>query len=381
MEETFFATPFAKPLYVMLKPVGAACNLRCKYCYYLEKKNLYQENDNLFMSDATLERFIRQYLESQTSEYVLFMWHGGEAFIRNIDFYEKALKLQQKYGKGLIIENAVQTNGTLLNDKICRFLKENHFLTGISIDGPQHCHNRYRYNSAGKGSFDDVMKGLQLLNKYQIDFNVMTAVNDYNVNFPIEIYNFFKDLDCKYIQLLPVVDSIDGKPASWNVPSEKWGDFLIAIFNEWKQNDIGRIFVTLFDATLARWMDINSGDCTFSKTCGQAGVMEFNGDVYSCDHYVYPQYKLGNIFSSTITEMMYSERQLLFGDYKFNSLPQKCLECRYLFACNGGCPKQRIELSEQGEAGLNALCAGYKKYFEYVEPFMEKMANFVSKSK
>ncbi|MDR1747177.1 MAG: anaerobic sulfatase-maturation protein [Tannerella sp.] len=371
-----FIAPFAKPLYVMLKPVSAVCNLRCKYCYYLEKKDLYPNAENGYvMSDELLEEFICQYLESQTMPEVLFTWHGGETLMRNIGFYRRALELQRKYGRGRRIDNALQTNGTLLTDEWCRFFKENNFLIGISIDGPQHCHDIYRRDREGRPSFHKVMKGIALLKKHAVEFNVMGVVNDYNADYPLEFYHFFKELGCHYIQFAPIVETVDGQPAPWNVPARKWGEFLIAIFDEWVRQDVGTYYVQYFDATLANWAGEKPGVCTLAKTCGHAGVMEFNGDVYSCDHFVYPAYKLGNIRTHTLTEMMYSDRQLKFGADKHDALPQQCHDCNYLFACHGECPKNRIISTAAGERGLNCLCEGYYAFFDHVAPYMDYMKN------
>lgn len=372
---TTLISPFAKPLYVMLKPIGAVCNLRCKYCYYLEKKDLYPEAKNYVMSDELLEKFIEQYMNSQTIGQVLFTWHGGETTMRNISFYKKAIELQKKYARGRQVANCIQTNGTLLTDDWCRFFKENNFLVGISIDGPQHCHDKYRRTRDNRPSFYQVMKGIELLKRHNVDFNVMGVVNDYNVNYPLEFYNFFKSIDCHYIQFAPIVEMIDGKPAEWNVPSEAWGDFLIAIFDEWVRKDVGNYYIQYFDSTLANWVGKEPGVCILAKTCGHAGVIEFNGDVYSCDHFVYPEYKLGNIHTQTLTGMMYSEKQLRFGQNKFDKLPTQCQTCKYLFACNGECPKNRICTTDTGEDGLNYLCEGYYKFFDYVAPYMDFMKN------
>ena len=368
-------SPFARPLYVMLKPVGAVCNLRCKYCYYLEKKDLYPQATGYLMSDEILERFIEQYLNSQTMSEVLFTWHGGEPLIRNKNFFKRALELQKKYGRGRQIDNCLQTNGTLLTDDWCMFFKENNFLIGISIDGPQHCHDVYRRTKDNRPTFLNIMKGISLLKKHNVEFNVMGVVNDYNVDYPLEFYNFFKSIDCRYIQFAPIVERIDGKPAPWNVTAEKWGDFLIAIFKEWVKSDVGTFYIQYFDSTLANWVGLQPGVCIQAKTCGHAGVMEFNGDVYSCDHFVYPEFNLGNIRTQTLTEMMYSDKQTKFGNDKFNALPSQCKECQFLFACNGECPKNRIITTNSGEEGLNYLCKGYYMFFEYVAPYMDFMKN------
>jgi uncharacterized protein len=370
---TTYITPFAKPLYVMLKPIGATCNLRCKYCYYLDKKELYPDDKRYIMSDDVLERFIKDYMESQTMPQVLFTWHGGEALMRNISFYKKALELQRKYGYGRQIDNCIQTNGILLTDDWCRFFKENNFLVGISVDGPQHCHDKYRKGINNEPSFYKVMKGISLLKKHGVEYNIMGVVNDYNVDYPLEFYNFFKSIDCQFIQFSPIVERIDGKMAPWNVPASKWGDFLIAIFDEWVRNDVGQFYIQYFDSTLANWVGADPGVCTLAKYCGHAGVMEFNGDVYSCDHFVYPRYKLGNIKTHTLTEMMYSPQQMKFGQDKYDKLPRQCKECDVLFSCHGECPKNRIIRTKDGEDGLNYLCEGYYKFYKYVAPYMDFM--------
>ena len=367
--------PFARPIYVMLKPVGAVCNLRCEYCYYLEKKNLYPQSSGYVMTEDTLERFIEQYLQSQTMQEALFTWHGGEPLMRNRNFFKRALELQRKYGRGRQIDNCIQTNGTLLTDDWCKFFKENNFLVGISVDGPQHCHDIYRKTKDNRPTFLSVLKGISLLKKHNVDFNIMGVVNDYNVDYPLDFYHFFKSIDCRFIQFAPIVELIEGEPAPWNVPPEKWGDFLIAIFDEWVKYDVGTFYIQYFDSTLANWADEQPGVCILAKTCGHAGVMEFNGDVYSCDHFVFPEYKLGNIYTKTLTEMMYSDRQIKFGNDKRDALPSQCKECKFLFTCNGECLKNRICRTVTGEPGLNYLCKGYYKFFEHVAPYMDFMKN------
>lgn len=387
MEKTI--SPFSKPLYVMTKPVGAICNLACKYCYYLEKTNLYKENTSKFvMSDSLLEKFIEEYINSQTMPQVLFTWHGGETLMRPLSFYQKVVELQKKYANGRTIDNCIQTNGTLLNDEWCEFFHDNHWLVGISIDGPQEFHDEYRKNKQGKPSFMKVMQGIHLLNKHQVEWNAMAVVNDYNADYPLEFYHFFKELGCHYIQFTPIVERIhahaDGrhlahvlqkeeKLADFSVSPEQWGNFLCTIFDEWVKNDVGEYFIQIFDATLANWMGAQPGVCTMAPTCGHAGVMEFNGDVYSCDHFVFPEFKLGNIYEKSLIEMMYSEKQIQFGQQKRDSLPNKCKECNYLFACNGECPKNRFLMTEDGEPGLNYLCKGYYQFFEHVAPYMDFM--------
>lgn len=387
MEKTI--SPFSKPLYVMTKPVGAICNLACKYCYYLEKTNLYKENTSKFvMSDSLLEKFIEEYINSQTMPQVLFTWHGGETLMRPLSFYQKVVELQKKYANGRTIDNCIQTNGTLLNDEWCEFFHDNHWLVGISIDGPQEFHDEYRKNKQGKPSFMKVMQGIHLLNKHQVEWNAMAVVNDYNADYPLEFYHFFKELGCHYIQFTPIVERIhphadgrhlahvlqkDEKLADFSVSPEQWGNFLCTIFDEWVKNDVGEYFIQIFDSTLANWMGAQPGVCTMAPTCGHAGVMEFNGDVYSCDHFVFPEFKLGNIYEKSLIEMMYSEKQIQFGQQKRDSLPNKCKECNYLFACNGECPKNRFLTTEDGEPGLNYLCKGYYQSFDHVAPYMDFM--------
>ena len=377
MKQSTFA-PFAQPLYVMLKPVGAICNLRCNYCYYLEKKELYPEDKNFTMSDRLLEKFIEEYINSQSMPDVLFTWHGGEALMRNIGFYEKALYFQKKYGRNHRIQNALQTNGTLLTDKWCKFFKDNDFLIGISLDGPQHCHDKYRKTKDKRPSFYQVMKGIELLKKHEVEFNILAVVNDYNVNYPLDFYNFFKSLGVQFIQFSPIVECIGGEMAPWNVPADKWGDFLITIFDEWVKQDVGKTYIQIFDAMLANWVGVEPGVCIFAKKCGHAGVMEFNGDVYSCDHFVYPKYKLGNIYSKTLIEMMHSPEQIKFGNDKYDLLPWQCKSCKYQFACNGECPKNRIINTMDGEPGLNYLCEGFYKFYDHIAPYMDFMKNELS---
>lgn len=381
--------PFARPLYIMTKPVGAICNLACDYCYYLEKSKLYQESPKHIMSDELLEKFIKEYIESQTMPQVLFTWHGGETLMRPLSFYQKVMELQRKYARGRTIDNCIQTNGTLLNDEWCRFFHDNNWLVGVSIDGPQEFHDEYRKNKQGKPSFMKVMQGINLLNKHRVEWNALAVVNDFNADYPLDFYHFFKEIGCRYIQFTPIVERIfrhdDGrhlaaveegdneKLADFSVTPEQWGNFLCTIFDEWVKNDVGEYFIQLFDATLANWVGEQPGVCSLAKTCGHAGVMEFNGDVYSCDHFVFPQYKLGNVYSKTLVEMMYSDKQQQFGRNKFDSLPSQCKECQYLFACNGECPKNRFCKTASGEPGLNYLCKGYYQYFDHVAPYMDFM--------
>ena len=381
--------PFSKPLYVMLKPVGALCNLACDYCYYLEKSKLYSHNPHHVMSDDLLKRFTKEYIESQTISQVMFTWHGGETLMRPISFYRRAIELQKEYGQGRQIDNSIQTNGTLLTDEWCAFFKENNFLVGISIDGPQDFHDEYRKNKMGAPSYRKVMQGINLLKKHGVQYNCMAVVNDYNADYPLEFYRFFKEIGCEFLQFTPIVERlIDKKSSSKSLASAKdkeaelapfsispkqWGNFLCSIFNEWVRNDVGEIFIQIFDSTLANWVGEQPGVCTMAKTCGHAGVMEFNGDVYSCDHFVFPEYKIGNIYNEPLASMMYSDKQLKFGQDKFDKLPKQCKDCNVLFACNGECPKNRFNYDKYGEWGLNYLCEGYYQFFNHVAPYMDFM--------
>lgn len=383
------ANPFAKPLYVMLKPAGAHCNLACKYCYYLEKNKLYPTAQRHLMSDEMLEQFTREYIEAQTMNQVLFTWHGGEPLLRSIDFYRKALSLQQKYAGGRRIDNVIQTNGTLLTDEWCEFFAQNHWLVGISIDGPQPDHDHYRLTAAGKPSWKKVMQGIKLLKKHGVEWNAMAVVNAYNANHPLEFYRFFKENGCQFLQFTPIVERLtrheDGRTlasladkdeislSEASVTPEQWGYFLCAIFDEWVRKDVGKIFVEIFDCTLANWMGISPGICAYSKECGHAGVMEHNGDVYSCDHFVFPEYKLGNIRDYSLIDMLYGEQQQEFSRLKHSSLPRQCKECDMEFACHGECPKNRFMKDKYGDSGLNYLCPGYYHYYQHVAPYMDYM--------
>lgn len=390
------ANPFGRPLYVMVKSVGAACNLSCKYCYYLEKKNLYDKKSLSSFDDTLLETFIRQYIEAQTQPEVLFIWHGGEPLLRPISFYQRALELQRKYGRDRQIDNCLQTNGTLLNDEWCEFFKKNNFLIGISIDGPQHLHDRYRTTVSGAATWHDVMRGIRLLQRHEIEWNALAVVNNVNANYPKEVYRFFREIGCRHIQFTPVVerhieraDALRLSPgmtawaSEWqtsgvtdfSVTPVLWGKFLCEVYDEWVTHDVGNIFIQLFDATLANWAGLPPGVCTMSTYCGHAAMLECDGTVYACDHFAYPEYRLGNIRQQSITELMYGDRQKQFGRTKHDALPLQCRQCKFLFACNGECPKNRFLIDAYGEKGLNYLCQGYYSFFEHVEDDMYFMLN------
>lgn len=385
----FTASPFASPLYLLAKPAGSRCNLACKYCYYLEKSLLFEKHSSQVMDDALLEKFIHDYIGAQTTQEVLFTWHGGEPLMRPLQFYKKAVALQRKYAAGRRIDNCLQTNGTLLTDEWCRFFKEQGWLVGVSVDGTQEMHDAYRRAKGGGPSHHKVMQGIRLLQKHGVEWNALAVVNDFNADQPKEFYRFFKEIGCRFIQFTPIVERLlphaDGRQLAaveeegtggmmpFSVSPEQWGDFLIGIFDEWVKEDVGEYFVQLFDATLANWMGVQPGICTLARTCGHAGAIEWNGDVFACDHFVFPQYRLGNLREKSLVEMMYSPKQREFGRAKQTALPRQCRECRWLFACNGECPKNRFARTADGEKGLNFLCNGYRRFFEHVAPYMDWM--------
>jgi uncharacterized protein len=391
--DTYFV-PGSRPFYLMAKPIGAVCNLNCTYCYYLEKEKLYpRDPQRWFMDEKVLETFIAQYIYSSTEPAVLFTWHGGEPIMRGMEFFEKVIALQNKYAEGKAIENSLQTNGTTLTEDWCRFFRDHHFLIGLSIDGPEHCHDRYRINKNGQPSFIRVMKGLELLKKFNVEFNTLSVVNDYNAKYPLEVYRFLKGIGSRYMQFIPIVEWIDPNaspeelsilPANsdkeaevtgWTVDPMDYGNFLISVFDEWVRKDVGDYFVVTFDCILANWMGVPPPVCVYAETCGHAGVVEYNGDVYSCDHYVFPEYKLGNIRDKSLLTYMHSPFQQQFGRNKRDTLPGYCKKCEYLDLCFGECPKNRIIKTPDGEPGLNYLCAGFKTFYRHIEPYMEFMAN------
>ena len=373
-----------RPYSITAKPIGAKCNLRCKYCYYLEKKDLYPAT-NSQMSDELLEKFIKEYIESQPVTDVVFVWHGGESLLRPVSFYKKVLKLQSQYRGGKNIINTLQTNGTLLNREWCEFFSSNGWLIGLSIDGPEFIHDTFRKTQNMKGTFRTVMEGIERLNKHKVEWNILATVNALNGDYPVETYRFLKNLGTPFIQFTPVVERYEANGkllsgqdkgmvvADFSVNPVQWGNFLIGMYDEWVKQDVGQVFVQMFDSTLANWMGVTPGVCTMARTCGNAPAIEFNGDVYSCDHFVFPQYYLGNLKNKSLVEMMLDPRQQRFGFDKAQTLPNKCKQCEYLFACNGECPRNRFMTTEDGEPGLNYLCEGYKSFFQHVADDMEFM--------
>lgn len=377
--------PFGIPFSVMAKPAGAACNLRCKYCYYLEKSKFYNKTNSQLMNAETLELYIREYIASQPTQEVVFNWHGGEALIRPIDFYKKIISLQQKYGEGRKISNTIQTNATLLTPEWCKFLKKYNWLVGVSIDGPQELHDKYRLTRNGKSTFSDVMEGINLLNRYKVDWNVLATVNAANADHPARTYNFLKNLGTHFIQFTPVVERIKGdgmlasqrdqdiELADFSVTPEQWGKFICGVYDLWVKSDVGEIFVQLFDATLANRVGVKSPVCTMARECGDALAVEFNGDVYSCDHFVFPEYKIGNIHRDPFWRMIMNATQKKFGSAKFDTLPKVCLDCEHLWGCHGECPRNRFIKTDEPGKNLNYLCEGYKMFFKHVTPDMDFM--------
>ena len=367
---------------VMVKPRGAVCNLDCQYCYYLRKEQLYPDGD-FRMDDDVLEAFTRQYIRAQQVPEVTFAWQGGEPLLAGLEFFERALQFQQKYSRpGMIIKNAVQTNGVLLDDEWCRFFKRYDFLVGISIDGPHEMHDAYRVDKGGQPTLDRVMAGVEFLNKHSVDFNTLTCVHTANVDYPLEVYRFLRGkVEAHFMQFIPIVlrDNETGFQEGnaltpHSVTGKQYGSFLKTIFDEWVRRDVGTVFVQIFDVALAAWAGESPGLCIFDETCGTAMVLEHNGDLYSCDHFVEPRYYLGNISSRDLTELVTSEQQVRFSHAKRDSLPGYCRECSVKFICNGGCPKNRILSTPDGEPGLNYLCEGYRDLFAHIGPTMQYMA-------
>ncbi len=371
-----------KGIHVIAKPIGAVCNLNCAYCFYLEKEKLFPEGEDFRMSDAVLTTFIRQYIEAQPHPEVEFVWQGGEPTLLGIDFFRRAIELQKQFRKDKKIHNCLQTNGVLLNDEWCKFLKQNEFLVGISLDGPKEIHDIYRCDRAGKGTFDDVLKGLRLLKKHGVEFNVLACVARETAKKPLEVYQFLKSEGVEFINFTAVVERDPiGKVTPWTVEPESYGDFLIKIFDEWVRQDVGKIFVMNFDWALNAWVFHKTPICIFSETCGRSLAIEHNGDVYACDHYVYPDHLLGNIMDHKLKDLVELPQQKRFGAAKSENLPEDCVNCRFLFACRGECPKRRFARSPYGSANLNYLCAGYKKYFRHIAQYMNAMGKILEQGR
>ena len=378
--------------HIMTKPAGPICNLDCKYCFYLEKEKLYPETRHFAMAPEVLERYIEQYILGQAGAEVQFAWQGGEPTLAGLDFFRAVVELQQKYGGGRAIHNALQTNGTLLDGEWAEFLAQNHFLVGVSIDGPRELHDCYRVDKGQAPTFDRVMRGIRLLKEHGVEFNTLTVVHRQNALQPLEVYRFLKEIGSGFLQFIPVVERKAAAPGpdglvliqpsfaaaaevtDWSVEPLTYGQFLARIFDEWVRRDVGRVFVQQFDVALESWMGMEASLCVFRPTCGSALAMEHNGDVYSCDHYVYPEHKLGNVMEGPLVELVSLPQQKAFGQAKRDTLPRMCRECEVRFACNGECPKHRFLTTPDGEPGLNYLCAGYKHFFRHIDPHMRFMA-------
>ncbi len=381
-----------KAFHVLTKPTGPICNLDCKYCFYLEKENLYADTSRWAMREEVLESYVRQYIESQSAPVISFAWQGGEPTLLGVDFFRKVVRLQAKYAAGKKIENGFQTNGVLLDDRWGEFLAQNRFLVGISIDGPERLHDRYRVDKGGAPSFRRVMRGLGYLRKHGVEYNTLTVVQRSNSRHPLEVYRFLKEAGSRFMQFIPIVERVSdqpddaglvlispdsGEPARvtpWSVEAVQYGKFLCTIFDEWVRRDVGRYYVQIFDVALESWMGMSASLCVFRETCGTALALEHNGDLYSCNHYVYPENLLGNIMEDPMGSLVTSSSQVRFGQNKRDLLPRYCRECEVRFACNGECPKHRFIRTPQGEEGLNYLCAGYKLFFGHIDPYMRFMA-------
>ena len=377
------STPSA--FHIMAKPRGAICNMRCDYCFYLPKESLYPRA-SFRMSDEVLEEYTRQYINGQRVPDITFAWQGGEPTLMGLEFFRRAVRFQKKYAQPRMrIHNALQTNGTLLNEEWCQFFARNRFLIGISLDGKRAMHDKFRHYKGGTSSCERVLRSIELLKINKVDFNILTCVSAANVQKPLEVYQFLRDeIGAEFIQFIPIVERADAnglqqdsKLTPRSITGQQYGDFLISIFDEWVRRDVGKVFVQMFDTALGRWLGTPGGLCVFQETCGQALVIEHNGDLYSCDHFVDPQHLLGNILEAPMTELVGSKQQRAFGLDKKLSLPQYCYECPVLFACNGGCPKNRTDITVDGEAGLNHLCEGYKAFFAHIDQPMRKMVGLL----
>lgn len=384
-----------KACYVMSKPTSSVCNLDCTYCYYLEKEKLYPEQKNYLIDDDTLERYVEQYIQAQDVRQVHFVWQGGEPTLAGLQFYKKALELQKKYANGKEVFNSLQTNGILLNDEWCSFFHQNQFLIGLSIDGPEDLHDAYRVTRQGRPTFTKVLNAIELLKKHKVEFNTLTVINNINVKHPERVYEFLKATGSSFLQFIPLVEReaqkvedgdlyyIDpnytkkANVTDWSVNASEYGQFLNRIFDIWVRRDIDKIYVQMFDTTLGAWCNQPAQLCIFSETCGHAFALESNGDVYQCDHYVYPDYKLGNIHDIHLRELNRSDEAVQFGQDKKSTLPPACLKCEYRFACHGGCPKHRFINVPNSKFQHNYFCEGYKSFFKHSEPAMKKMKELI----
>lgn len=387
-------------IHVVAKPIGPLCNLSCEYCFYLEKQALFGPNEDYRMPDDVLSAFIENYVRSQPTPLVDFVWQGGEPTLLGIDFFRRVVQLQKQFSGTKTITNSLQTNGTLLDDEWCRFLKKQNFMVGISLDGPKEIHDRYRRDRKGAGTFDKVMQGLRLLQKHKVEYNVLASVARETALKPLDVYRFFKKEGIEFIQFAPVVERIASDDASnhglrlagpaaldkveqqnevtpWSVIPEEYGDFLIAIYEDWVRCDVGTTFVMNFEWVLNAWIGNASPVCVYAKKCGRSLVVEHNGDVYACDHCVYPEYRLGNVKTLRFSSMVERSLQSGFGEAKETALPDWCKECEVLAACQGGCPKHRFERTYRDEPGLQYLCEGYKKFFMHIRKYLRVMGTLL----
>jgi uncharacterized protein len=379
----------APRIHVLAKPTGATCNLNCSYCFFLNKELLYP-GSNFRMSEAVLENYIRQLIESHRADQVTVAWQGGEPTLMGLDFYRRALEFQKQYQRpGMVFENTMQTNGTLLNDDWCEFFREQGFLIGISIDGPGELHDAYRVDKRGRPTFDLVMRGLRLLQKHGVEYNILTTVNRLNADRPLEVYRFLRDeAGAPWMQFIPAIERLNDAGVSLcqegtavsdrSVTPAQFGTFLITIFDEWVRHDVGRVFVQTFEAAVRNWLGLpSSGMCVFDATCGQGLALEHNGDLYSCDHFVEPKHLLGNIGRDHMSDLAGSDQQHAFGRSKLERLPRHCRECEVGFACKGECPKNRFLTAPDGAPGLNYLCAGYRAFFRHIDHPLKIMAGLL----
>lgn len=360
-----------------IKPVSWHCNLRCTYCYYLDKEKIYSDSYKI-MSHEILEECIKQYLDCNNSSSVCFTWHGGEPLLAGIDFFKKAVELERVHNRqNKKIENSIQTNGTLLTEEWCRFFKSNGFLVGVSIDGPKSVHDTYRLSRGRLSAFEKTIVGIELLKKFEVDFNTLSVVSRASEGRGKEIYNYLKSIGSGYMQFLPAADYVYsngcGEPAAWSVSAEGYGRFLTDIFDEWIVRDVGEVFVQLFDLTLAAFAGMEATVCAYRGRCGENIAIEHNGDIFSCDHFVYPKYKIGNICKEGLNAALVSAEHVRFGLNKSYTLSKECLRCEYLFACRGECPKHRHLILDDGEKKF-LLCEGIKMFYKHSAPYMESMA-------
>lgn len=375
----------------MAKPTGSTCNLDCTYCFYLEKHKMYPGKSQQFMDDITLDNYIRQHIEAQPGDLVEFAWQGGEPTLAGLDFYQRAHALQQKYANGKQIQNNLQTNGILLNDAWCQFFQQHQWLIGISIDGPAELHDTYRVNRSGKPSHQKVVAAIEQLKQHQVDFNLLVVLNDTNVKYPEKMYRYLTSLGTAHIQFIPLVEreatevgadevrligpdfTRQANVTSWSVSALEYGQFLARVFAIWVRQDIGRVYIQLFESTLATWCDHPALMCVFSETCGHAFALEANGDLYNCDHYVYPEHKLGNLNQEPLVAMNNSDKAVQFGLDKKANMSVDCQTCPHLKQCHGGCPKHRFMPASDGKLNHNYFCEGFKHFFGYSAPYMKTM--------